>query len=191
MKNLVIVSLPKVELAYPPGALAILSSVAKENNYAVTIFDYNLDLFDGLTEDEWSQLEEWNTFASDHISAELEAQLKEIFIAGLDSKINAQTEFICFSVFSYFSNRIATRVLEWYKNSYTVKSVVGGTGVSTDTSAGNKQIFGNYLIERNLADFVVFGEGEVSFDQILKNNSIIILYCKCLFQKKSKHQLKQ
>lgn len=171
MKNLIIVSLPKVELAYPPGALAILSSVAKENNYSVTIFDYNLDLFDGLTEDEWDQLEEWNTFAGDHISQELELRLKEIFVSGLDSKVNDQTEFVCFSVFSYFSNRIATKVLEWYRDAYTVKSVVGGTGVSTDTSAGNKQIFGNYLIEHNLADFVVFGEGEVSFDQILKNNS--------------------
>jgi radical SAM superfamily enzyme YgiQ (UPF0313 family) len=171
MKNLVIISLPKVELSYPPGALAILSSVAKENNYTVTIFDYNLDLFDGLTENEWSQLEEWNTFAGDHISAELENRLKEIFMLGLDSAINIQTEFICFSVFSYFSNRIATKVLEWYRNSYTIKSVVGGTGVSTNTSAGNKEIFGNYLIKHNLADFVVFGEGEVSFDQILKNNN--------------------
>ena len=170
MRNLVIVSLPKVELAYPPGALAILSSVAKDNNYAVTIFDYNLDLFDGLNEDEWNQLEEWNTFASDHISVELENRLKEIFIAGLNSAINEQTEFVCFSVFSYFSNRIATRVLEWYRDAYTVPSIVGGTGVSTDTSVGNKQIFGNYLIEHRLADFVVFGEGEVSFDQILKNN---------------------
>ena len=129
MKNLVIVSLPKVELVYPPGALAILSSVAKENGYAVTIFDYNLDLFDELTEAEWEQLEEWNTFAGDHVSAELETRLKEIFIAGLESKINDQTEFVCFSVFSYFSNRIATRVLEWYKDSYAVKSIVGGTGV--------------------------------------------------------------
>jgi hypothetical protein len=171
MKNLVIISLPKVELAYPPGALAILSSVARENGYAVTIFDYNLDLFDELTEDEWDQLEEWNTFARDHIDAELELRLKETFVSGLDAKIDAQTEFVCFSVFSYFSNRIATQVLEWYRDAYTVKSVVGGTGVSTDTSAGNKQIFGNYLIENRLADFVVFGEGEVSFDQILKNNS--------------------
>ena len=171
MRNLVIVSLPKVELAYPPGALAILSSVAKENNYAVTIFDYNLDLFDGLNEDEWNQLEEWNTFANDHLSPKLENKLKEIFVVELDSKINNQTEFVCFSVFSYFSNRIATKVLEWYRDAYTVKSIVGGTGVSTDTSAGNKQIFGNYLIEHQLADFVVFGEGEVSFDQILKNNS--------------------
>jgi hypothetical protein len=171
MRNLVIVSLPKVELAYPPGALAILSSVAKENNYAVTVFDYNMDLFDSLNENEWNQLEEWNTFASDQINAELETRLKKIFVAGLNSAINKQTEFVCFSVFSYFSNRIATMVLGWYRDAYTVKSVVGGTGVSTDTSVGNKQIFGNYLIEHELADFVVFGEGEVSFDQILKNNS--------------------
>ena len=170
MKNLVIVSLPKVELAYPPGALAILSSVARENNYAVTIFDYNLDLFDGLTANEWRQLEEWNTFASDSITDKLEGKLKKIFVEGLANKINNNTTFVCFSVFSYFSNRIATLVLGWYRDAFAVTSIVGGTGVSTDTSAGNKQIFGDFLIEQNLADYVVFGEGEISFDQILKNN---------------------
>lgn len=169
MKNLVFVSLPKVELAYPPGALAILSSVAKENNYDVSIFDYNLDLFDQLSETQWQDLEAWNTFAEDHIDAELEEQLKKTFIAGLTDKIDEETQFVCFSVFSYFSNRIATKVLSWYRDAFTIKSVVGGQGISTDTSAGNKQIFGDYIIENQLADYVIFGEGELSFDHLLKH----------------------
>jgi len=171
MKNLVIISLPKVELAYPPGALAILSSVAKESNYNVTIFDYNLDLFDGLSSKEWQQLESWNAFSSDHIDIKLENKLKKIFKNGLNSKINAQTDFVCFSVFSYFSNRIATKVLAWYKESFTITSVVGGTGVSTDTSVGNKQIFGNYILEHKLANFVIYGEGEITFRELLNGNS--------------------
>jgi len=170
MKNLVIVSLPKVELAYPPGALAILSSVAKENHYDVTIFDYNLDLFDNLSEKEWQELESWNTFASNSISESVKLKLKKIFIDGLKNKIDQQTQFVCFSVFSYFSNRIATMVLAWYKDAFSITSVVGGTGISTDTSVGNKQIYGNYLIENNLADYVIFGEGELTFDQVLKGN---------------------
>jgi radical SAM superfamily enzyme YgiQ (UPF0313 family) len=171
MKNLVIVSLPKVELAYPPGALAILSSVAKKNHYDVTIFDYNLDLFDGLSEKEWQELESWNTFASNNISELVELKLKKIFINGLKNKIDQQTQFVCFSVFSYFSNRIATMVLAWYKDEFSITSVVGGTGISTDTSVGNKQIYGNYLIENNLADYVIFGEGELTFDQVLNGNN--------------------
>lgn len=169
-KNLVFISLPKVELAYPPGALAILSSIARENNYEVTVFDYNLDLFEALTSDEWQELELWNTFADDSISPELEKKLHQTFIGGLDQQINEQTEFVCFSVFSYFSNRIATKVLQWYRDRYSIKSIVGGTGVSTDASVENKQIFGDYLIEKQLADYVVFGEGEISFAQILQNN---------------------
>jgi hypothetical protein len=170
MKNLILVSLPKVELSYPPGALAILSSIAKENNYNVTIFDYNLDLFDNLSDNEWQQLENWNSFADDSINIDLESKLKIFFIQGLGSKINEQTQFVCYSVFSYFSNRIATKILKWHRESFTTTSVVGGTGVSTDTSVDTKQIFGNFLLENNLADFVVFGEGELSFDQILKGN---------------------
>lgn len=167
MKSLVLVSLPKVELAYPPGALAILSGVAKANDYHVEVFDYNLDLFDQLTETQWQDLEAWNTFAEDKIDGELEARLKTIFIKGLADKIDQSTEFVCFSVFSYFSNRIATKVLGWYRDAFLIKSVVGGQGISTDTSASNKQIFGDYLIANQLADYVIFGEGELSFAHLL------------------------
>lgn len=169
MKNLVFVSLPKVELAYPPGALAILASVAKENNFDVGIFDYNLDLFDALNDKDWNDLESWNTLADDNLSLSLEKKLKNIFIKGVRSKIDADTEFVCFSVFSYFSNRIAAKVLQWYRETFTIKSVVGGTGISTDTSVSNKKIFGNFLLENNLADYVIFGEGELSFGHLLKH----------------------
>ena len=170
MKELVFVSLPKVETAFPPGALAILSSVAKNNNYAVSVFDYNLDLLETLSESEWDLLESWNTLAVEHISVELEQKLKDLFITNLKNKISKNTKFVCFSVFSYFSNRIATKVLQWYQEEYKIPSVVGGSGVSTDTSPNNKEIFGEYLIRKELADYVVFGEGEETFDQILKHN---------------------
>ena len=41
MKNIVLVSLPKVETAFPPAALSILSSIAKKNQKQVKVFDYN------------------------------------------------------------------------------------------------------------------------------------------------------
>jgi len=168
MNNVVLISLPKVETIYPPGARAVLSSVAKENHFDVVIFDYNLQLFNELSSSEWDQFESWNSFAVDAIDQLLEQKLKDIFLKNIQNKINSQTQYVCFSVFSYFSNRIATLVLSWYQQHYQIPSVVGGSGISTDTSATNKQIFGEYLIESKLADFVIFGEGEISFDNLLK-----------------------
>ena len=169
MKNIVFVSLPKVETSFPPGAIAVLSSVARNNNYDVTVFDYNLDLLESLEESEWDQLEAWNTLAQEHISPELEQKLKQCFVKNLKTKVSDQTKFVCFSVFSYFSNRITVKVLEWYKEVCEIPSVVGGSGISTDTSPNNKEIFGELLMRRKLADYVVFGEGEITLDQILKH----------------------
>ena len=138
MKNLVFVVLPKVETTFPPGALAILSSVAKLNDYSVKIVDYNLDLLDKLTEDEWNTLEAWNTFSLDHIDQQLDSKIKNIFIDSIKNTIDSDTCYVCFSVFSYFSNRIAEKILTLYQEHFSVPTIVGGTGVSTDTSASNK-----------------------------------------------------
>jgi radical SAM superfamily enzyme YgiQ (UPF0313 family) len=168
MKNIVLVSLPKVETTFPPGSLAILSSVANDNGFDVSIFDYNVDLYFSLEESEWDALESWCSFVIEELPSDLEQKLKKIFIENLKAKINQQTEFVCFSVFSYFSNKITVKVLEWYRSEFDIKTVIGGTGVSTDTSSSNKEIFGEFIIKNKLADFVVFGEGELTFDSILK-----------------------
>ena len=169
MKNIVLVSLPKVETAFPPAALSILSSIAKKNQKQVKVFDYNLDLYDQLSTSEWELLEAWLTFSIDNLDPDLETKLQIIFIECLHKIIDHNTEFVCFSVFSYFSNRIAVKVLDWYKSSCKTPSVVGGSGVSTDVSAVHKEIFGEYLIKNQLADFVIFGEGELAFDSLLNN----------------------
>ena len=171
MKNIIFVCLPKIETAYPSGALAILSSVAKNNNYTVSIFDYNLDLSEILTESEWDQFDSWNTLANEHLTDQLEQKLKTVFITVLADKISPHTQYVSISVFSYFSNRIAAKVLGWYKENFSIPVIIGGSGISTDTSPNNKEIFGNFIIRQQLADYVIFGEGEITLDQLLKGNA--------------------
>jgi hypothetical protein len=171
MKNIILVSLPKVETNFPPAALSILASVAKENGRGVKIFDYNLDLFYDLSSDEWDDLESWLSFSMDHLSLELENKLHQIFIDRLKEIVDAETEFVCFSVFSYFSNRIAAKVLEWYPGVCSVPTIIGGSGISTDISANNKEIFGEHIVKNKLANYVIFGEGEVTLERLLNGCS--------------------
>lgn len=171
MKNVVLVSLPKVETQFPPAALSIISSIAAENQRAVRIFDYNLDLFDKLDSEQWNQLESWCTFSVDSVTPDLEQIMKTVFVQRLHQYLDTDTEFVCFSVFSYFSNRIAALVLDWYRAESQVPSVVGGSGVSTDVSATHKEIFGDWLLREGLACYVIFGEGELCFDSLLKGRT--------------------
>lgn len=171
MKNIILVSLPKVETTFPPAALSILASVAKENGRGVKIFDYNLDLFYTLSSDEWDNLESWLSFSMDQLSPELENKLHQIFVDQLKDTVDSETEFVCFSVFSYFSNRIAAKVLEWYPNICSVPTIIGGAGISTDISANNNEIFGEHIVKNKLANYVIFGEGEITFDRLLNGCS--------------------
>lgn len=172
MKNLILVSLPKVETTFPSGALAVISSVAKQNSRDVKVFDYNLDLHDSLCAKDWEDLESWCMFGKSTISDALECKLQRLFFEGLDSRINQQTEYVLFSVFSYFSNRIAVLALKWFQSRYAIPIVIGGSGISTDTSCNNKEIFGNFLIKNRLADYVIFGEGELALNSLLQGSSV-------------------
>jgi len=171
MNNIILISLPKVETTFPPAALSILSSIAETNHRQVRIFDYNLDLYHDLEDDEWDQLENWCAFSVDSISPMLEQRLRNVFQQRLAQLVDHDTEYVCFSVFSYFSNRMATMVLRWYGEICSVPSVVGGTGVSTDAGVTNKEIFGEYLLRQGLATYVIFGEGEICFDHLLKGRT--------------------
>jgi hypothetical protein len=169
MKEIIFVSLPKVEISFPPGAIAILSSIAEQNNYNVRVFDYNLDIFNQLTASEWGEFEAWNTLAVNVLSPTIQHKLEEIFKTNLKKFITPNTAYVAFSVFSYFSNRIAELALGWFKNMSTIPSIVGGSGVSTDTGPNNKEIFGDYLTRQKLVNYVIFGEGELTLDSLLKN----------------------
>lgn len=170
MKNIILISLPKIETEYPPGALASIASIAKKFNRDVKIFDYNLTLFECLSDDEWSELEAWCAFAVDNVSTQLLKKLENVFVEHIKLLIDSNTEVVCFSVFSYFSNRVSELALQWFKQVSSLTTLVGGSGVSTDTSPTNKIIFGQHILDNNLANYVIFGEGEIAFQEFLNGN---------------------
>ena len=169
MNNLIIISLPKIETNFPPAALAILASIAKENEFNPIIFDFNLKLFEELSEEEWDSVETWCEFISD-LPIELSEKIKVIFVEHLKTLITPDTKFVCFSALSYFSNRITELALRWYNEFFDITTILGGPALSTDTSINNKEVFGEYLLKLDIADYIVFGEGELNFDNLLKNS---------------------
>ena len=156
MNNLILISLPKIETTFPPAALAILASIAKENEFHPIVFDFNLHLFKELTNDEWNTVEAWCEFTGE-LDDELTNKIKTIFINHLKTLITSDTKFVCFSALSYFSNRITENVINWYNEAFTVPTILGGPALSTDTSITKKQIFGEYLLSLGIVDYIVFG----------------------------------
>jgi hypothetical protein len=169
MKNVVLVSLPRFDLVYLSGALAILAAIAKENDYGVAIYDYNVDLNKSLSRAEWDELDLWLLQVADSISPELENKIKSKFVSDIAKLINMDTKYLCFSVFSFCSHNITTKVLQWCKEHFPqVKTIIGGGGVSATSNTKNPIVYGEFVKQQKLANYVVFGEGEMTFEKLLK-----------------------
>lgn len=67
---------------------------------------------------------------------------------------------------------MAQLVLPWLRKNTTAKIVLGGNGVNR-LFTDSKKPFHDWIDENNLADFVVYGDGEPTFDAILNNETNI------------------
>jgi hypothetical protein len=174
MKNVVLVSLPRFDLVYLSGALAILAAIAQEHKYEVTIYDYNVDLNKALTRAEWDEMDLWLLQVAETISPTLEEKLKNMFVADVSKLINEDTKYLCFSVFSFCSHNITTKVLTWCKEYFpNIKTIIGGGGVSATSNTKNPIVYGEFVKQQKLANYVVFGEGEVTFEKLLKGTGVL------------------
>lgn len=175
MNRVLLVNLPMYDTVAPPGALAILASICEQNHRDYEFFDFNLLLVRDLAEDEFTELSNWLsgiTLSYDDLSKPLTNKVFDLWCQHIKSYQLDDFEFIAISVFSTWSLRMVQLVLPWLRQHTDTKIVLGGNGCSskffdTDTE------FSVWIKQNNLADFLVIGDGEPTFDAILKGETEI------------------
>jgi hypothetical protein len=159
----------------PPGALAILAAICEQNQKSYEFFDFNILLHRTLSESELTELSDWLvgiTVDYQGISPGLKQKILDLWIEHIDALEPDSFEFIGISIFSMWSLRMAQLILPWLRSRTSAKIVLGGNGCSSkffDTKIN----FSTWIQENNLADFVVVGDGEPTFDAILKGEVCI------------------
>ncbi len=172
MKKALLINIPLTENLYPSASLAAISPVFKKNNYSVEIKDLNVKLFAEFPEDISTNISDWcqlTTNLSDSSKMMLTQWLdKEFSTWSVDS-----TDVLAVSVFSFYSVRFAQIFLEKLKRYFPDNDIiVGGSGVSSDLGNVTDYIpFGEYIQKNKLATHVIFGEGEISLDRLLNQQS--------------------
>jgi hypothetical protein len=172
MKKALLINIPLTENLYPSASLAAISPVFKKNNYLVEIKDLNVKLFSDLPEDITTNINDWC-----QLTAELSSGSAAVLDGWLDQEFSTWTvdpmDILAVSVFSFYSilfGRVFLQKLRAYFPNN--KIIVGGSGVSSDIgNVIDNMTFGEYIQKYQLADHVIFGEGEISLDQLLNSQS--------------------
>jgi len=172
MKRALLLNLPKTDLMVPPAALGVLAGVCEANDVDYDFLDFNVTLHKSMTSDQWLAMDNWLTGVSEHCDSDV----LNIITAQWQQIDFAQYDFVCISVFSYWSLHIAMHVLQSHgPRNNTI--VVGGSGCQNniDGIKGNTSL-GHWLLQNDLVDHVVYGDGETSFADILQGNTQPELY---------------
>lgn len=167
MKRLLFISVPELDISFPPAAMAVLKPVAASAGYEMDLFDFNIELHSELTHDEWQDLVSYCELAADALPHALENKIRDSFIKHMGDRVDDSTEYLAFSVFSIYSIRMAKMLLDMTRAVYPGKKLLcGGNGLSSKIDGMDKD-FGLMLLDRKAVDYCIFGEGELALAALL------------------------
>lgn len=157
-----IVSVPRLEPHRPPTGPAIICQICEKQGHVVTAYDLNIKFFHyckfhNLDYFRYDIL--WDSFGN--LDAEYLMHYEK-FIDRWVAKISNETyDYILISVFGESGQVFTTNFLTKLRNNTKAKIICGGMGVQS-TSISSKLSFGKQLLEKNIIDCYITGEGEES-----------------------------
>jgi len=168
MKKILFISVPELDISFPPAAVAVLKPIALSAGYQMDLFDFNIDLHSKLSNNEWQDLISYCELVADKMPVPLLNKIQNSFIKSLDRLVDDNTEYLAFSVFSIYSIRITKILLDLTRLVYPSKKLIcGGNGLSSKID-GMPKDFGLTLLDSNVVNYCIFGEGELALASLLR-----------------------
>lgn len=163
-----IITLPRLEPHRPPVSSAIIGAVCKRHINEVISLDLNIDLFHSNR----NLFDSIDSILDGYRSANAkESQYISEFIKTSVDKINAiAPDIIMISVFSFTTHYFTKLILDALKDNKAIK-IIGGQGVyvpELSRQEEERNFFGQTMLERELVDYYVVGEGEGVIDAFLR-----------------------
>lgn len=170
-KKCLIVAIPIQDAVKPPGALPILAACCEQTKVEYEILDLNLYMHTQFSEENLQPVK--TDLQTGDISEATKDKIKSLSIE-LHSKIDhCQPDLLAISIFTFQSITPALLLLEGLRQHpgrANFSIVIGGLGVSSFHDKTATIPFGQWARQKSLTDFVIEGEGEISFCELLKRN---------------------
>lgn len=174
MTNILFINVPQISLVYPPAATSLLKGICEKNGYVAKVRDYNLQLYNSCHNPEIHQeLDQYFSLNNIEIVLSIKTQefLEAYYQQVIQEILDINPNFLGISVFTFqcqlFTKQLLLRLRPLFKN----KIVVGGAGLSSNGIAAKQNDFGTELLNQQLVDYYIRGEGDHAILTLLKGEA--------------------
>jgi radical SAM superfamily enzyme YgiQ (UPF0313 family) len=158
-----IISVPRIEPHRPPAGSAIICQVCLDQEHEVSSYDLNIKFFHYCKNHNLNYYN-FDVLWDQHgdISAEYLSHYTK-FIDDWSDKISKENyDYIMISIFGSSGHDFSLRFLTQLRQKTSAKIICGGMGVQSTSLLNAQCSFGKDLLENNLIDCYITGEGEKS-----------------------------
>ncbi len=168
-KDVIIATVPFTDSTIPLMAPAALKPIVEKVGLTCLAIDLNAEIYNKIKKDPLRD-KLIAFFFDESTTTESGRWLDDMFISITEQMLIWKPKIICLSVFSYVCQH-ATKWLAYYIKKYdpTIKIYIGGAGC-LDTFTG-PSTFAQNLINANIVDYHVRGDGEHSLYELLLGNN--------------------
>ena len=162
--DLVICSIPRMSLYYPPAAPALLKSKVQQAGFTCQTVDFTIRFHNKFFYTRhWESIDNWLVVPNLHDADIIKMVKKEVRDWAKDL-VAMDPAWIGISVFSYESHKITKLLcLEIRRLSSSCRILLGGMGISDDAYG-----FAPYLKSLGLCDEYLLGDGEETLTHLLQ-----------------------
>ena len=174
MIDILFINVPQISLVYPPAATSLLKGICESNGYTAKVRDYNLELYTECKDDviaqdldQYFSLNNVNTV----LSTTTQHYLNKYYQTVIDDILELDPKFLGISVFTFQCQLFTRQLLEKLRPVFKNKIIVGGAGLSSNGIASVQNDFGTELLQQQLVDYFIRGEGDYAILNLLKGIS--------------------
>jgi hypothetical protein len=160
MLDILMCSIPSVEIYLPPAAPATLKGYLNQQGFTSKCIDLNLMMYQSKP-DAFGNLSAYFSYESNQLSDEIKQDWEDVITEWVSAITTEDFKWLGLSVFTVNSVRAVLDICNQFKNR-DFKIVVGGMGLTPELC--------NHLMENNLIDAYIMGEGEHALVNLLKDN---------------------
>jgi radical SAM superfamily enzyme YgiQ (UPF0313 family) len=174
-KKAVLVASAQVQYSRPPAALAFLSGMCDHCDLPNEVIDLNIEILNKYKHDIWFQMHKYLEMPMSNWPQNLQDLAHELLEQVCKDIKNQQPDLVAITVLTYMQHVWTYELVKHLRTHLpNVTVIIGGPGVAAVAIIDPQQReikFGRFLIEQDLIDYFVIGEGELVFEQFLKGQT--------------------
>jgi radical SAM superfamily enzyme YgiQ (UPF0313 family) len=155
-----------------PAGLAFVAGVCESLDIDYQVVDLNLGFYKTAGESAWSAVYSQSFQDMDRLPADLSQAVDQYIDTEIEKILEFDPDCVCLHVLTYVNQQWALRFLSRLRPHTKATIIAGGPGIGVGKHFDTDTVttFGRVLVNQDLLDYYVIGEGDVALPEFLKGN---------------------